>query len=189
VHRHRTVARALSLGAVLVLLAALAGVASARRSAAPPGSAVARLQDASGNRLGSVWFLPRGNGKLAIRVSASFLSEGFHGFHVHAVGKCEPPFTTAGGHFNPAGTGHGSHRGDLSPLWVDKDGRGWLELRTDRFTVDELLDADGSAVIVHAAPDNLAHIPSRYSAGGPDAATLATGDAGPRLACGVVTRP
>ena len=95
-HRHRTVTRALSLGAALVLLAALAGVASARRSAAPPGSGVARLQDASGNRLGSVWFLPRASGKLAIRVSASFLSEGFHGFHVHAVGTCEPPFTTAG---------------------------------------------------------------------------------------------
>ncbi len=188
-HRHRTVTRALSLGAALVLLAALAGVASARRSAAPPGSGVARLQDASGNRLGSVWFLPRASGKLAIRVSASFLSEGFHGFHVHAVGTCEPPFTTAGGHFNPAGSGHGSHLGDLSPLWVDKDGRGWLELQTDRFTVTDLLDADGSAIVIHADRDNLAHIPTRYSPGGPDAATLATGDAGRRLACGVVTRP
>jgi len=72
---------------------------------------------------------------------------------------------------------------------VDRDGRGWLELQTDRFTVPDLLDADGSAVIVHAAPDNLGHIPARYAAGGPDAATLATGDAGGRLACGVVQLP
>ena len=172
----------------LVMIAALAGGASTLKSA-PPGSAVARLQDASGNRLGSVWFLPRASGKLAIRVSVSFLSEGFHGFHVHSVGKCDPPFTTAGGHFNPGGAGHGSHAGDLSPLWVDRDGRGWLELQTDRFAVADLLDADGSAIVVHAGADNLAHIPARYSVGGPDAATLATGDAGSRLACGVVQRP
>ena len=172
----------------LVALLVLAGTASARREAAP-GAAVARLQDAAGNRLGSVWFLPRSSGKIAIRVSASYLSEGFHGFHVHAVGKCEAPFTTAGGHFNPKSRGHGSHDGDLSPLWVDADGRGWLELQTDRFAVADLLDDDGSAVIVHAGPDNLGHIPARYSAGGPDAATLATGDAGSRTACGIVQRP
>jgi len=175
--------------AALVALLVLAGTASARQEATAPGAAVARLQDAAGNRLGSVWFLPRGSDKVAIRVSASYLSEGFHGFHIHAVGKCEAPFTTAGGHLNPRSAGHGSHVGDLSPLWIDRDGRGWLELQTDRFAVVDLLDADGSAVIVHAAPDNLGHIPARYAAGGPDAATLATGDAGGRLACGVVQRP
>lgn len=171
---------------ILIALLVLAGTAAARQEAAP-GAAVARLQDATGNRLGSVWFLPRRSGKLAIRVSASFLSEGFHGFHVHSVGKCEAPFTTAGGHFNPKTKGHGSHAGDLPPLWVDADGRGWMEFQSDRFAVADLLDADGSAIIVHAGPDNLGHIPSRYAPGGPDAATLATGDAGARVACGVVS--
>lgn len=186
---HRRLTRVLVPAAVtLVALLAVAGTAWARQEAAP-GAAVARLQDAAGNRLGSVWFLPRGSGKLAIRVSASFLSEGFHGFHVHAVGKCEAPFTSAGGHFNPKSTGHGSHAGDLPPLWVDTDGRGWMELQTDRFAAVDLLDADGSAIIVHAGPDNLGHIPVRYAPGGPDAATLATGDAGARVACGVVSKP
>jgi len=185
---HRRLTRVLVPAAViLIALLALAGTASARQDAAP-GAAVARLQDAAGNRLGSVWFLPRGSGKLAIRVSASFLSEGFHGFHVHAVGKCEAPFTTAGGHFNPKTKGHGSHAGDLPPLWVDADGRGWMELQSDRFSVTDLLDADGSAIIVHAGPDNLGHIPVRYAPGGPDAATLATGDAGARVACGAAWR-
>ena len=173
---------------ILVALLAVAGTASARQDGAP-GAAVARLQDAAGNRLGSVWLLPRANGKLAIRVSASYLSEGFHGFHVHTVGRCEAPFTTAGGHFNPKSTGHGSHAGDLSPLWVDADGRGWMELQTDRFTIADLLDADGSAIIVHAGPDNLGNIPARYAPAGPDAATIATGDSGARVACGLVGKP
>lgn len=63
------------------------------------------------------------------------------------------------------------------------------EFQTDSFTVDELLDADGSAVIIHAGPDNYANIPTRYSTSGPDAVTLATGDAGARIACGVIERP
>jgi Cu-Zn family superoxide dismutase len=61
---------------------------------------------------------------------------------------------------------------------------------TDRYTVDQLFDADGSAFIVHAAADNYANIPTQYSAVGvlgPDAATLATGDAGGGTACGVIT--
>lgn len=186
---HRRLTRVLIPAAVvLIALITLAGTAWARQEAAP-GAAVARLQDAAGNRLGSVWFLPRSSDKLAIRVSASFLTEGFHGFHVHAVGKCEAPFTTAGGHFNPKTRGHGAHAGDLPPLWVDADGRGWMELQSDRFSVADLLDADGSAIIVHAGPDNLGNIPARYAPTGPDAATLATGDSGARVACGVVSNP
>jgi superoxide dismutase, Cu-Zn family len=64
---------------------------------------------------------------------------------------------------------------------------------TDRFRLADLFDADGSAIIIHVGADNLANIPARYvqaatGTPGPDAATLATGDAGGRFACGVVTR-
>lgn len=93
------------------------------------------------------------------------------------------------GGFNLSSASHGAHAGDMPVLLVSGDGVAWAEFQTDAFAIDDLLDADGSAVIVHAAPDNYANIPARYSAPGPDPATLATGDAGARIACGVVGRP
>src|SRR3954447_15975880 len=155
--------KALSIAVTAAALAAavIAVAADGTSGKARPGSAVARLTDQKGNFIGSVWFLPRPGGKLAVRASLSWLGEGFHGFHVHGVGKCETPFTTAGPHLNPAAVVHGLHAGDLSPLPVAKNGSGWLEFQTDRFTVAELMDADGSAVIVHASPDNLANVPGR----------------------------
>ena len=122
------------------------------------------------------------------------LTPGFHGFHVHTTGLCEAnaaagPFTTAGGHLTGGSTSHGDHAGDLPSLLVLANGSGYLSFVTDRFTLAQLADADGSAVMVHAGRDNFANIPTRYTAAGvpgPDAATLGTGDAGSRAACGVV---
>jgi superoxide dismutase, Cu-Zn family len=121
------------------------------------------------------------------------LAREFHGFHVHEVGKCVPPFMSAGGHFNPADVPHGDHAGDMPSLLVNEDGTGELEFETDRFSLRDLFDADRSAVIVHEGRDNFANIPTRYiqeetGMPGPDADTLATGDAGGRVACGVVER-
>jgi len=132
-----------------------------------------------------------------VRAVVSGLTPGFHGFHIHATGTCDPsipagqtsPFTSAGGHFNPTGATHGSHAGDQPVLLVNADGTATARFATDRFGVESLFDADGSAFIVHAAPDNYANIASRYSAAGvpgPDAATLTTGDAGARVFCGVI---
>lgn len=152
--------------------------------------ATAVLRDASGATIGRVVLTASGNSTIvAARVNG--LTTGFHGFHVHAVGQCVAPFTTAGGHHNPAGAGHGDHAGDMPVLMAQGSGTANSVVQTDRFTLASLFDADGSAIIVHADRDNLAHIPARYSAAGvpgPDAATLATGDAGARFACGVVTR-
>jgi Cu-Zn family superoxide dismutase len=115
------------------------------------------------------------------------LPAGFHGFHIHTTGTCTPPdFTSAGGHFNPTGAMHPDHAGDMSTLLVNADGTGTVALDTDRFSVSDLRDADGSAVMVHALPDNYANIPTRYSPQPPDATTTSTGDAGGRIACGVV---
>ena len=114
------------------------------------------------------------------------LPAGFHGFHIHTVGDCSADdFTSAGGHFNPANASHPGHVGDLPVLLVNEDGSGTLATVTDRFSVRDLRDDDGSAVIVHELPDNYANIPDRYAAE-PDAETLSTGDAGSRLACGEV---
>jgi superoxide dismutase, Cu-Zn family len=156
--------------------------------------ATATLRDAAGERVGTVFFKQRGrDGTVLVFGRARDLPAGFHGFHVHTTGLCDAPgFTTAGGHYNPEGSTHRDHAGDMPSLLINSDGEGYIGFATDRFTISELVADDGSAVIVHAAADNFANIPDRYRSpasppqGGPDPETLATGDAGSRLACGVV---
>ena len=130
------------------------------------------------------------------------LAPGFHGLHIHSVGKCEAnsvaptggapaDFNSAGGHFQAAG--HSSHpaSGDLSSLQVREDGSAMLVTTTDAFTAEDLLGGAKTAIIIHEKADNFANIPpERYQqvngAPPPDETTLATGDAGKRVACGVI---
>jgi Cu-Zn family superoxide dismutase len=180
----------------LALVAACAIVLGAGLVIAADGNsrlgAEASLQTADGKIVGTVRFLPRGS-KVAVSVRVWDISPGFHGFHVHAIGDCHHAmgFVSAGGHFNKATEYHGGHSGDLPPLLVNRDGTAQAMVVTDRFTLSDLFDADGSAVILHALRDNLGHIPARYvstgyDAGGADPMTMATGDSGSREACGVV---
>jgi Cu-Zn family superoxide dismutase len=119
------------------------------------------------------------------------LTPGFHGLHIHSVGKCEGDFTSAGGHLQVAGhTGHPAS-GDLSSLQVRSDGTGKLVTTTDAFTAEQLLAGAKTAIIIHEQADNFANIPAeRYQqvngTPGPDETTMATGDAGKRVACGVI---
>ena len=181
-----------------VALAAAGGLAAT--GAAGPGSAahstdvaVAALYGVDGRLAGRVYLRQDGD-LVRVRGWARSLTPGFHGFHIHATGLCEAdapagPFTTAGGHFTGGSATHGDHAGDMPSLLVTQEGRALASFITDRFSLADLRDADGSAVIVHAGRDNFANIPTRYeSAGvaGPDATTLATGDAGARAACGVI---
>jgi superoxide dismutase, Cu-Zn family len=142
--------------------------------------------DATGQRVGRVWMREdRRDDVVYLEARVSDLPAGFHGFHIHTVGRCDAPsFTTAGGHFNPTRAAHGAHAGDLPSPLVTGDGEAFLATATDRFSIADLRDADGSAVMVHAGSDNFANIPARY--GGPDEETLNTGDSGSRMACGVV---
>jgi Cu-Zn family superoxide dismutase len=154
--------------------------------------AFAVLRDASGQQVGFAVFRER-RGAIAVQAEVRQVAPGFHGFHVHAVGQCLPPYTSASGHYNPTGAAHGDHAGDLPTLLVNQDGTGRLEFDTDRFSVGDLFDADGSALILHAGRDNYSNIPTRYHSHtentfGPDSETRATGDAGARAACGVVQR-
>lgn len=151
----------------------------------PVKKAEATLLDAAGAEVGTVELKQE---KSSVKVKAKFdvLPAGFHGFHIHTTGVCTAPaFTSANGHFNPGAVTHGAHAGDMPVLLVLTDGTAEVSFETDRFAVDDLFDADGSAIIVHAGADNYANIPV-VPYGGPVGATLATGDAGSRYACGVV---
>ena len=155
-------------------------------SAAQPGrpTAAAAMRDQSGALVGSIMFTQMDHSVL-VRADAWSQTPGFHGFHVHSVGICEGDFTSAGGHLNRSGVSHADHDGDMTSLYVQANGMGSLRFETDRFTVADLFDTDGSAVIIHALPDNFGNIPTRY-APEPDAMTRNTGDSGARVACGVV---
>lgn len=150
-------------------------------------SAVANVVDQNGASLGIVSFAMT-EGKTWVTAQLMGLPPGFHGFHVHSMGSCdaneEGPFGAAMGHIGAESSSHPNHAGDLTSLYVAADGTAYLGLVTDRFTLDDLLDADGSAIMVHADPDNFANIPERY--GTPDQETLDTGDSGDRIACGVI---
>ncbi|MHC9291119.1 superoxide dismutase[Cu-Zn] [Mycobacterium sp. LTG2003] len=130
------------------------------------------------------------------------LAPGFHGLHIHSVGKCEAnsvaptggapgDFNSAGGHFQvPGHTAHPAS-GDLSSLQIRQDGSGKLVTTTDAFTAEDLQAGTKTAIIIHEKADNFANIPpERYQqvngTPGPDQTTMATGDAGSRVACGVI---
>ena len=152
-------------------------------SLATPGSrASAELKDKDGKVVATAMLRERPGGVL-VHVEAKGLTPGLHAVHVHAVGKCDgPAFTSAGGHFNPAGKKHGlkspdgPHAGDLPNMLVAKDGSGRFEAMTDGFTLRagplSVFDADGSALVIHAGVDD--------NAGDP------TGNAGGRAACGLL---
>ena len=151
-------------------------------TAAP--TATATLLDARGKVVGSATLTP-GEGGAKIAVTVSGMAPGLHGFHVHAAGKCEgPDFKSAGGHFNPGSKEHGlenpkgSHAGDMPNLSVGADGTGKGVFLARGATLDagpgSLFPEGGTAVVLHAAPDDMRSDPA--------------GNAGARIACGVVER-
>jgi Cu-Zn family superoxide dismutase len=134
---------------------------------------------------------------------AGKLTPGFHGLHIHSVGKCEAnsvaptggapgDFNSAGGHLQVAGhTGHPAS-GDLTSLQVRQDGTAMLVTTTDTVTAEDLTKGAKTAIIIHEKADNFANIPpERYQQVNgnppPDETTLMTGDAGKRVACGVIS--
>jgi Cu-Zn family superoxide dismutase len=166
---------------------AAAGVLTAGCAAlpAPPTRATAELKNAQDQIVGSAT-LTEVSGGVRVVVTARALPAGDKGVHIHAVGTCEPPaFTSAGGHVNPGNRQHGllnplgPHAGDLPNILIEADGAGRLESLNDRITLapgpTSLFDADGSALVLHAAAD--------------DHRTDPSGNSGARLACGVIVKP
>jgi len=146
--------------------------------------ATARLNLANGIPAGTVQVLGSGD-SLTLAVAVTGLSQGPHGFHLHTSGACTAPdFKSAGGHLNPLGKSHGTldpagpHLGDLPNLIAGSNGTASatidLEENNRDQVMDWLFDADGTAVVIHAGPD--------------DYRTDPAGAAGSRVACGVLKR-
>lgn len=123
-------------------------------------SASAALKSIDGKDVGTAQLTQTPSGVL-INLSVKGLPAGEHAFHVHAVGKCEPPFTTAGGHFKPAGKKHGTlaaeghHAGDMPNLHILASGELTVEVVNADVTLDNgrpnsVFDADGSTIVIHA---------------------------------------
>ena len=165
----------------------------------------ADLKTADGTSVATAEFVFSGGyATVTVKTTASGqLTPGFHGMHIHSVGKCEPAsvaptggapadFNSAGGHFQVGG--HSGHpaSGDLSSLQVRADGSAMSVTTTDAFTAADLEAGTKTAIIIHEKADNFANIPpERYQqvngTPGPDETTMATGDAGKRVACGVIS--
>ena len=163
-------------------------------------SITAQLHDTKGADVGQVTFTKQGD-YVQIKAEVRDMQPGFHGFHIHSVGKCETNsvaptggdpgnFLSAGGHFQKSGHDSEPASGDLTSLQVRGDGTGELTTTTDAFTLDDLRNnGEGRAIMVHAGADNFANIPQRYQVDGTpgaDKETKSTGDAGGRVACGVI---
>ncbi|GJG88196.1 hypothetical protein tb265_33770 [Gemmatimonadetes bacterium T265] len=143
----------------------------------------AELHDLDGRSVGTATFTQAPYGVL-VSAQLTGLPAGVHAMHIHEVGRCEPPFTSAGGHFNPAFRQHGVknrggyHAGDLPNFTAPASGT----VRVDAITRDVILgpganslfSSQGTALMIHSDPDDYASDPG--------------GNAGTRIACGVIVR-
>ena len=162
---------------------ALLGLTGGVAAAGAATRAEARIIDGAGQTIGWAKLTEDAAGQLHLNVQVDGLTAGRHGIHLHAIGQCVgPTFASAGGHHNPLGAEHGldnpagAHAGDLPNLVVNVAGRGHLDAVSHHATLSSgpvsLLDADGSAIVIHAFED--------------DQVTNPTGNSGARVACGVI---
>src|SRR5262245_41336360 len=158
-----------------------AGLASAQT----PSGATATLKNAQGVEIGTATIKAIQPTGVAIEAALTKLPPGTRAFPIHTTGTCTPPdFTSAGGHFNPGGKQHGRdnpnghHAGDLPNFEVDAKGEGHISYTVPDVTLDDgpnsLFHAGGTALVVHGGAD--------------DNKTDPSGNAGPRIACGVIPK-
>lgn len=144
-------------------------------------AASASMVGPDGKEMGTLELSEAGGG-VQISGTLSGLTPGEHAFHIHQTGKCESPFTSAGGHYNPGEHKHGKveggpHAGDMDNLTVGADGTVKISVVNSKVTLktgekNTLFDDDGSAFIIHAKADDYKSQP--------------TGDAGGRVSCGII---
>lgn len=173
----KTFGKLAALGLVAIVAAPIAA-----KAPAPAAQAIASAPvfTGEGRDAGYAVVIVRRD-KATLRVSFTGITPGEHGLHFHTTGSCKgPKFTSAGGHLNPGGHQHGtknpmgSHLGDLTNLTADASGVAFADIAlkgSARALVAEMMDKDGTAIVLHAGPD--------------DYLTDPAGNSGDRIACGV----
>ena len=164
------------------LAACLVGLPASAQS---PQTASAAFVNRDGREIGQADLTQTPNGVL-MRLGLTQLPTGPRAVHIHETGACDPGtgFESAGGHFAPGGKEHGFlaeggyHAGDLPMQWASEEGLLRADIFTEQVTLGDgdrsLFDDDGSALVIHSGPDDYRSQPA--------------GDAGDRIACGVIRR-
>jgi Cu-Zn family superoxide dismutase len=170
---------------VLIVLVSLLGIrAVAQKAPAKPGRVTVQLKDGQGKAVGTAVVSPAKQG-VSIALNLTGLTPGEHALHIHSVAKCDgPAFTTAGGHFNPDMKKHGlqspdgPHAGDMPNFTVGAKGTAKATITDPRVNMGDdahsVFSNGGTALVIHAKADDMKTDPA--------------GNAGDRIACGVITK-